>query len=496
MTLEGAMFRIVGAVAALALAVLAGFVGYRAYTFTAPPPPAEVAIPDLNTYAVDPDGVAEHLAQAVRFRTVSLVGDTGERDQFERFHQWMRDTYPAFHAAARVEAVEGLSLLYVWDGSDPAQPPILLLAHQDTVPVPPDTRAQWRVDPFGGTIEEGAVWGRGAIDDKASVVAILEAAEMLAAAGKRPARTIMIAFGHDEEVMGAGAAAMAELLHQRGVRAWFALDEGLATVARHPLTGGPASLIGISEKGIGTLRVTAVGQAGHSSMPPHETAVSRLALAVTAIHDMPIDHSLGTGPGMQMMRALSPDLSPVTRTALANEWLFAPLLRAQLADNAAAQALLGTTVAPTMIQGGVRPNVLPAEAIARINLRIHPRDTADDLLRRARAAIAGIEGVSVDWDDPPVNPSLVSRIDSSSYALIAAVADAAVPNAPVAPGLVVGATDSRHYVGVAENVYRYQPIILTEEDLEGIHGVNEHLSTENLARMVRFYAALMEAGAM
>ncbi|MDX2274853.1 MAG: M20/M25/M40 family metallo-hydrolase [Hyphomonadaceae bacterium] len=486
---------IIGAIA-LALAALAGFVGYRASTFTAPPPPAEAAIPDLNSYAVNADAAAARLSQAIRFRTVSLVGDTGERDQFEQFHTWMRETYPAFHAVARLEPVNELSLLYTWEGSDPAQPPLLLLAHQDTVPVPQDTRAQWRIDPFAGVIADGSVWGRGAIDDKASVIAILEAVELLAASGKRPTRTVILAFGHDEEVMGAGAAAMAGLLQQRGVRAWFALDEGMATVARHPLTDRPASLIGISEKGFGTLRITAVGQPGHSSMPPRETAVSRLALAVTAIHDMPIDRSLGNGPGMMMMRALAPDLSPVTRTALSNEWLFAPLLRVQLADNPAAQALLGTTVAPTMTQGGSRPNVLPAEATARINLRIHPRDNAADLLARAQGAVSEIEGVSVDWDEPPNDASPVSSVESSSYALIAALAGAAVPDTPVAPSLVLGATDARHYVGVAENVYRYQPIILTEEDLEGIHGVNEHISVENFTRMVRFYAGLIEAGAM
>jgi carboxypeptidase PM20D1 len=491
------MFRLIGAGIALALAALAGFVGYRAYSFTAPPPPAEVAIPDINAYQIDADAAAQRLAQAVRFRTVSLVGDSGEREQFVQFHSWMRETYPAFHAAARLEPVGELSLLYTWDGGDPAQPPILLLAHQDTVPAPQDTRPQWRVDPFAGVIADGAVWGRGAIDDKASVIAILEAAELLAAAGRRPARTVLIAFGHDEEVSGEhGAGAMAALLRQRGVRAWFALDEGLATIASHPLTGRPASLIGISEKGFGTLRVTAVGQAGHSSIPPPETAVSRLALAVTAIHEMPVDRSLGEGPGMQMMRALAPDLSMTTRTALSNEWLFAALLRSQLAGNAPAQALLGTTIAPTMIQGGVRANVLPAEATARINLRIHPRDRAADLLRRAQAATAEIEGVAVDWDEPPRDPSPVSSVESSSYALIAAMARASVPEARVAPGLVLGGTDSRLYTDVAENVYRYQPIVLTEADLEGVHGINEHISVENFGRMVRFYAGLIEAGAM
>jgi carboxypeptidase PM20D1 len=149
-----------------------------------------------------------------------------------------------------------------------------------------------------------------------------------------------------------------------------------------------------------------------------------------------------------------------------------------------------------MIEGGVRPNVLPGEASAMINFRIHPRDTADDLLRRARQAVADMEGVSVEWAGEPREASPISSTTSSSYALIAALSRAALPDAPVAPGLVIAGTDSRYYADVAENVYRFAPILLTSEDLEGIHGVNEHVSIANYDRLIRFYIGLMEAGAM
>jgi carboxypeptidase PM20D1 len=487
---------IVAAVAVLILAV-AGFVGFRTMSFTAPPPPADAAIPDTGAYEIDASAAAMRLGEAIRFRTVSLVQETEDRAQFEQFHAWMQQRYPAFHAAARRETVSELSLLYTWPGSDQGQPPLLILAHQDVVPVPDDTRAAWRVDPFGGVVRDDAVWGRGAIDDKGSLVAILEAAEFLAVQGRQPTRTIIFAFGHDEEIGGDnGAVRMAELLKERGVRAWFVLDEGLAAVERHPLTGGPASMIGISERGSGTLRVRAVGQPGHSSMPPPETAVSLVSEAVDRIHDMPIERSLEGGPALAMMRALAPELSLTSRMAVSNEWLFAPLLRQRLEGDAAAQALLGTTVAPTMIDGGVRPNVLPAEAVAMINFRIHPRDSADDLLRRARQEVADMEGVTVDWAETPRDATAISSTTSSSYALLAALSRSILPDAPVAPGLVLAGTDSRHYSEVAENVYRFQPILLSNEDIEGLHGVNEHISIANYDRMIRFYIGLMEAGAM
>jgi carboxypeptidase PM20D1 len=491
------MLRLVIAGAAVLILAVAGFVGFRTMSFTAPPPPADVAIPDTDAYVIDGSAAAMRLGEAIRFRTVSLVEETEDRAQFEQFQAWMQQRYPAFHRVVQREVIGELSLLYTWPGSDAGQPPLLLLAHQDVVPVPDDTRAAWRVDPFGGVVRDDAVWGRGSIDDKGSLVAILEAAEFLAAQGKQPARTIMFAFGHDEEIGGDnGAVRMAATLAERGVRAWFVLDEGMAALERHPLTGGPASMIGISERGSGTLRVRAVGQPGHSSMPPRETAVSRVAEAVERIHGMPIDRRLEGGPALAMMRALAPELSLTNRMAVSNEWLFGPLLRQRLEGDAAAQALLGTSVAPTMIDGGIRPNVLPAEATAMINFRIHPRDTADDLLRRARQSVADMEGVTVDWAEPPRDATTISSTTSSSYALLAALSRDILPDAPVAPALVLAGTDSRHYSEVAENVYRFQPIILSSEDLEGPHGVNEHISTANFERMIRFYVGLMEAGAM
>ncbi|MEZ5960977.1 MAG: M20/M25/M40 family metallo-hydrolase [Hyphomonadaceae bacterium] len=491
------MMRLILSLLALVLVALAGFVGYRTMSFTAPPPPAEVTLPDTSAYPIDGSAAAMRLAEAIRFRTVSLVQDGEDRTQFEEFHAWLQDRYPAFHAAARREIVGELSLLYTWEGSDPGQPPIILLAHQDVVPVPDDTRANWQVDPFGGVIRDDHVWGRGAIDDKGSLIALLEAAEYLAAQGKRPARTIIFAFGHDEEIGGEGGAVlMARRLEERGTHAWFVLDEGMAALERHPLTGGPAAMIGISERGSGTMRVRAVGQPGHSSMPPPETAVSLVSEAVVRIHDMPIDRSLEGGPALAMMRALAPELSLTNRMAVSNEWLFAPLLRQRMAGDPAAQALLGTTIAPTMLEGGVRPNVLPGEATAMINFRIHPRDSAEDLLRRARQQVADLEGVTVEWAEPAREASGISSTTSTSYALIAGLSHAILPDAPVAPGLVLAGTDSRHYASVAENVYRFQPILLNAGDLERPHGLNERISIVNFERTIRFYVGLMEAGAM
>ena len=157
--------------------------------------------------------------------------------------------------------------------------------------------------------------------------------------------------------------------------------------------------------------------------------------------------------------------------AVSNEWLFAPLLRQRMAGNPAAQALLGTTVAPTMIAGGSRPNVLPGEATAMINFRIHPRDDAADLLRRARQT-GRRSATASRWTGPKrrARRRRISSTTSTSYALIAALSRDMLPDAPVAPGLVLAGTDSRHYADVAENVYRFQPILLTTKTSKRPHG--------------------------
>lgn len=491
------MFRWILGLLVLALAAVGGTVAWRTSQFQPGPAPEVAAAAAAAELKVDVDGAAAHLGQAIRFETISVqAGQPWNAAPFTAQRTWLEGAYPAFHAAAKREIVNGESLLFTWAGSDPSLAPILMLAHLDVVPVEEWSRKDWTSEPFSGAVREGYVWGRGAIDDKGSLIAILEAANALAASGFKPKRTLIFAFGHDEEVSGRdGAQAMAKILAERGVKAWFAIDEGQATIATHPLTGGPVSLIGIAEKGYATLRVTANARAGHSSMPDKDTAVTLLSEAVLRIHRMPIEMKLEGGPAIDMIRALAPQLPLTLRAAAANEWLFSPVINQQMGADPQAAALIRTTVAPTMLEGGPKENIIPGRAMAWINFRLHPRDTSASILARAQEAVKGIPDVTVEWDRPPNEASAVSSTTSDSYLLLSQVARIAAPDAPVAPGLVVGGTDSRYYGGVAENVYRYAPAIYTGEDITVIHGKNERLSIDNLSRMIKGYAHLMTAGA-
>ena len=453
--------------------------------------PSQVTLAD--PVPMDGARAARHLAEAVRLRTVSHQ-DAARNDwaEWDRLHAWLGATYPAAHAAMTREVVAGHTLVYRWPGTDPARRPIILMAHHDVVPVTPGTEADWRHAPFEGVIDDGAVWGRGSVDNKGSLVALFEAIEALAAGGFVPAATVIVVSGHDEEAGGGGAAAAAALLESRGVEAEFVLDEGLAVVADFPLLGRPVALVGVAEKGYATLEVTAPAAGGHSSAPPPETGVETLARAVLAITSRPYPLRFD-GPGADMVRALAPEAGALVRMAVANEWLFAPLLTRQIAATPAGAASLHTTIAPTMLRGSPRENVLPQDAAAWINYRIAPGQTSDEILARAREATRHID-VRLEWTRPPSEPPPVSSTSSRGWRWIAAAA-ARGGELPVAPGLVTATTDSRSMTAVSRDIYRFQPIVASMREFEMIHGTNEHLTLDNLARMTSFYTRLIATAA-
>lgn len=470
-----------------ALLGLVAVIALRTIYLQAPAPSATAAasLPD----AIDGARLAQHLGEAIRFRTVTHQDpQQDELPEWQCLHDWLASTYPAAHAAMRREVLDGRSLLYTWPGSDGARAPILLMAHQDVVPISPGTEGDWQQAPFSGAVEGGYVWGRGAADDKGSLVALFEAADSLAASGFVPARTVLFAFGHNEEVLGSGAKAIAEHLQAQGIKPEYVLDEGMLVIEDHPVTGAPVALVGIAEKGYATLRVTARAPGGHSSMPPPETAVATLAAAITAItgNPFPLDYS---GPAREMLEQLAPHGGLGIRMAVANSWLFQPLLEQQIAATPSGAALLHTTMAPTMLEGSPKENVLPQTAMARINYRLHPRDSAATALARAQAAVGSLP-VTLEWEGTPNEPSPLSSTRSPAWQAIAALA-AEFSGAPVAPALVLGGTDSRVFSGRADDVYRFQPVRLKLSELDMIHGTNERLSIDNLDRMAEFYRALI-----
>ena len=403
----------------------------------------------------------------------------------------MGATYPALSNVVKREQINENSLLYTWPGSDPTSPPILLISHLD-IPAPDPAPGGSNAALFAGAVKGDAVWGRGAQLGKGPLVAMLEAGNALAAGGFKPRRTIIFAFGQDGDVSGqAGAAQIARVLAARKLKAWFALDEGPPIVAKNVLTGKMTALIGVTEKRDLDLIVTAAAAGGASSVRGGAQAVTAVAQAVVALDAMPNASSLSDEPTHSMVRALAHDLTFPQAFVVANSWLFEPLIMVQMRNSPGAADLLSTTVSPTVIAGGANRFLRPTEAVATVNVRLHPRDTPAQFLSRARAAVSPFPGVSLDWAEQPGERITIASDKSDAYHLIESIAAAASNNATVAPSLYIGSTDARHYTSAARDVYRFTPAIWTESDIINVMSAKEHISTGNLVRMIGFYQDLL-----
>jgi carboxypeptidase PM20D1 len=469
--------------AAVALVLLAGVVVLRAGRFVsrqAHPPPAE-------PLAIDSAGAIGRLALAIRIPTVSS-DDLARRDPaaLRALHRLLDEAFPRVGASLAREDVNG-SLLYRWRGADSTLPPLLFMGHMDVVPA---DSARWSHPPFSGAIADGYVWGRGALDDKIGVLGLLEAAEALLGQGFRPERTIYFAFGHDEEVGGRqGAAAVAAQLGGRGVRLSAVVDEGGAIVsAVVPGVAAPVATVGVAEKGSVSLVLTARVAGGHSSMPPARTAIGLVSGAIDRLEHDQFPGSLRASRGL--FETVGPEMSWPYRVLFANLWLFEPLVIRRLVTVPTTAAAVRTTIAPTIIEGGAKDNVLPGSARAVVNLRILPGETVRSTVDRVRRVVADTAiaiAVMGDSDDPsPISPA-----DGPAFRAIATAIRQVHPEAVVAPYLVLGATDARHYASLTPNVFRFLPVSLAAGDLARVHGVDERIGVGDYLQAVRVYVQLI-----
>lgn len=466
------------------LVVLVGVVLIRGLLFTAQAPTAQALALPADTAAL------QRLGAAVRIRTVSYA-DLGQRDSqaFLQLHAHLRQCYPRVHQAMRLERVAGYSLLYTWVGSDRSAQPILLLGHQDVVPVEQATRVQWAQDPFGGEVAEGYLYGRGTLDDKVNIYGLFEAAEALLAAGHVPKRTVYFAFGHDEEAGGSGAQAIAALLKQRGVRAQFVLDEGMIVGQGFLPVAGPIAFVGLAEKGYASFVLTAKGVGGHSSYPKPDNAIAKLAAAVQRVNARQLPTRLSP-PIAGLLAAVGPHMGLASRLAMANLWLSEGFVLGQFSQNNITNAMVRTTTAPTILVAGEKDNVVPNVASATLNFRLLPGDAIADVQRHLQAVVND-SSISIALLPGANEATPVSSSSSAAYATLCQAISTTFPECIIAPSLVVAATDARHYVGVADDVYRFMPLRLTPDDTPRIHGINERINALHYSEVIHFYKTLL-----
>ena len=466
----------------VALGVLLGIALVRAATLSS----RQVSVAPVPRFVFDEAKAVQRLATALTYSTVA--DSAPDADNFIGLRGYLKTAWPTVDEKLQREEV-GESLLFTWSGSDRAAAPVVLMAHQDVVPVAP---GKWTQEPFKGQISDGFVWGRGALDDKASLCAILEAVSSLLAEGFAPRRTVYLALGDDEEVKGSGATAIVNLLASREVKPRWVLDEGSG------ITDGvvkglsvKAALIAIGEKGFFTVELKVEGEGGHSSMPPKQTQAGILAAAITRLEANPFPASFD-GPVGEFFDTLAPQMPFGPKLVLSNRWLFGPLLKRQMLATPATAATLRTTTAVTMLASGVKDNVLPATAWAAVNFRIRSSETRESVLTRVREVVDDPR-VTVTGRDATLSsdPSAVSPVDAAGYRLIERTIRGVFPGTIVAPNISNGASDSRFFTRISAQVYRFVPVVLRPEDLPRIHGVDERVSVAAYADMVRFYRQLL-----
>ena len=450
----------------------------------------------VSTDAPEPFSVAssapERLARALEFRTITKRDPAAlDSAAYRDLYRYLETAFPAVHSTLRVAAVNDLSRLYTWTGTDTTASPVVLMAHVDVVPIEPGTRGEWTHPPFSGDISEGHVWGRGALDDKSSVVAILEALSTMIQAGVRPERTVHVALGHDEEVGGPrGASAMAERITDGATSPAIVVDEGGAiTKGALPGLDRPLAVVGIAEKGYLSIELKTEAPGGHSSAPPDSTSIEILNEALGRLLDDPLSSRLDGVTG-QMLDYVAPEMGFPMQMALANRWLTAPAIRYALNQQPTTKAAIRTVQVPTRLNAGVKDNVIPSTATATINYRILPSQSVDAVLAHVRSNVADLP-VTIETGQTS-EPTPVSSVGGTPFRVLQrTIREVTSDSVVVAPYLVPGATDSRYYADATEHVYRFLPYTLTPDDRGLIHGTNERISIKDYRTLIRFYVQLL-----
>lgn len=471
---------------AFAFLLLMLVVLFRTFSFEAPQFSA-----NLSPVLVNTDG--HLLSKAVGYQTISHKKEMRNDSVFLAFHDFLETSFPNLHTQLKKELVNEHSLMYTWKGTNPSKEPIILAAHMDVVPVDYASKKDWDENPFSGKISGDYIYGRGTIDDKGSLLAIMESIEYLIKEGFEPSRSVILVFGHDEEIGGnEGAREMARVLEQRGVRAWMVIDEG-GTLATGIVPGvnSTVALIGTSEKGYVSLELSANMKGGHSSMPEPSNALEAVNKAVCTLKSNPLPDRFSE-PIQGFIDHIGPHLPFVQKMAFANTWLFRPLIFSTYKKSASGAALIHTTQVVTMFNSGLKDNVVPTRAKAVVNYRLLPGDKPEGILKRAKDLINDTLVKVTLYDDFGAEASPISDHNSDEFAFLAGAIMAVNQEVIVSPYLVLGATDGRYYYNISDKVFRFSPIPLQANDLSRIHGINERVSVEGYSKSVSFYATLIK----
>ena len=443
---------------------------------------------------IDADSVALKLSEAIKLRTISHSNyKEFEFSEFDSFRDKLKEMFPAVHSEMELEIVNGYSLVYKWKGWGTGLMPGLFMAHIDVVPVEAGTEDNWEYDAFSGAIENGYVWGRGAMDIKLQIITMLESCEKLIEQGFKPERTLYFAFGHDEETDGSnGARKILDMFIKKDIRFEFVMDEGgCVNTGSFPGIKKPVAYMGVGEKGYLNIRVDIKGKGGHASTPPANSSLGLAAKAICRLEKKKMKLKL-VSPVRNMIETLARHMNFGWKIVLANLWLFKPVFISVFSKpGTTGEALLRTTVAPTMAQGSMEPNVLPQISSFTVNCRILQTDSSSDVIKHISKACRGMEFKTTILRHE--EPSAISSCKNEFFIKAAGAVRGLSEDTAIVPYLMVAGTDSIKYQQITKDTIRFTPYTIDASDMKRIHGTNERISINNIKNCVKYYSALFRA---
>ncbi len=464
--------------------LFAGVITVRAVRFR--PYALPTALPGKVT--VPKEKSADDLAAMIRCKTVSYADESlVDHREFIKFHNLLEERFPLMHQNCPLEKIGKTGLLYYWKGQISIEP-LVLMAHYDVVPADEE---RWDRPPFAGLIEDGVLWGRGTLDTKGTLCAILEAAEHLLADGFVPSRDIYFSFAGDEETYGSSCADIVSWFEQRGICPAMVLDEGGAIVEKSfPGVTAPCAMVGIGEKGIAHVEGSMEGQGGHASTPPPHTLLGHLSKAVVRLESHPFPTEF-TKPVAEMFDTLGRHASFLYKVMFANLWCFMPLLKLICRiSGAELNAMMRTTCAVTQMEGSKAFNVLPPKARLGLNLRLLGSTDITAAVKYLKKVIKN-DNIELQLLSG-MNPSINSDTSCKEWETLKQVIHTTWPDALISPYLMMAASDSRHYCRITDRVYRFSAMKLSKDERAMIHGHNERIPLETLYKTVEFYVRLLK----
>lgn len=452
--------------------------------------PEKVEFEPLPDEQVDVDKYRKDLSDAIKIKTISNVDvDKVDWNEFKRLHALFEERFPLVYKNLKCEEISLASLLFTWEGKNPDLEPIALLGHQDVVPVAEGTEGDWTHPAFDGVDDGEFVWGRGALDMKNHLIAVLESVEALLAEGFEPERTVYLCFGHDEEIVAAptsGAGSIAAVLKERGVHLDSVIDEGGAILNLHVgnILNKKLAGVGIAEKGYVDYRVSVSAKGGHSSQPPEHTALGALADVIKDIEGHQFKAKM---PAFvyELFTKIGKNVSYPARIVTCNLWLLKPLITAVMRKIPPAASLIHTTTAVTMAEGSPAANVLPQKASVTVNFRMMPGVTIKNVEEHIRKCVRN-KDIEVEYLKGK-EASKVSPTDSRSFKILEEICTRTDRDLLVAPYLVMGGTDAYHYEEVCDNIYRFAPFVMDTKLLLTTHGTDERIPIACMADALKFF---------